>query len=100
MEQRSHVWTSITGKDGLTIRPPLLTGVGTQYLAVRVGGGPEADEVGPGLGEGQAGLGSAGQGVEHPALVDVLELAQVLTQLQLRGVALEKARGGDVNVLY
>ena len=76
--------------------PPSQQGVlGALYLAVRVGGGPEADEVGPGLGEGQAGLGAAGQGVQHPALVDILELTQVLTQPQLRGVALEQA-GGDI----
>ena len=97
-EQRSHILDIDSCPGCSQERTGLLSGVGALYLAVGVGGRPEADEVGPGLGEGEAGLGAAGQGVEHPALVDVLELTQVLTQLQLRGVALEEA-GGDITFI-
>lgn len=58
------------------------------HLAVGLYRGPEADQVGSGVRERQVSSGAADEGVQDSALVHVLQVAQVLTQVLLRGVAL------------
>lgn len=52
--------------------------------------GPEADQVGSGVRERQVSSGAADEGVQDSALVHVLQVAQVFTQVLLRGVALRR----------
>lgn len=61
-----------------------------RHLAVGLNGGPEVDQVGSRMSERHVGLGSADQRVQHSALVDALQVAQVLAQVLLCRVALRK----------
>lgn len=60
------------------------------HLAVGLYGRPEVDQVGSRMSERHVGLGAADQRVQHSALVDALQVAQVFAQVLLRRVALRK----------
>lgn len=60
--------------------------------------GPEADQVGSGVRERQVSSGAADEGVQDSALVHVLQVAQVFTQVLLRGVALRRDTHGSRTV--
>lgn len=74
---------------------------GGSHLAVGLYGGPEADQVGSGVRERQVGSGATDEGVEDSTFVHVLQVAQVLTQVLLRGVTLQRdvhsGTGGTAN---
>lgn len=63
---------------------------GGPHLAVGLYGGPEADQVGSGVRERQVGSGATDEGVQDSAFVHVLQVAQVFTQVLLRGVTLQR----------
>lgn len=55
--------------------------------------GPEADQVGSGVCERHVGSGAPAQSVQDSAFVHVLQVAQVLAQVLLRGVTLQRGSG-------
>lgn len=69
---------------------------GGSHLAVGLDGGPEADQVGSGVRERQVSSGATDEGVQDSAFVHVLQVAQVFTQVLLRGVALLRLVLGDI----
>lgn len=62
---------------------------GGSHPAVGLHRRPQADQVGSGLRERQVGSGATHEGVQDSAFAHVLQVAQVLTQVLLRGVALQ-----------
>lgn len=63
---------------------------GGSHLAVGLYRGPEADQVGSGVRERLVGSGATDEGVQDSAFVHVLQVAQVFTQVLLRGVTLQR----------
>lgn len=63
------------------------------HLAVCLQRRPEVDQVGPRMCERQVGFGAAGKCVQDATLVDALQVAQVLAQVLLWRVALQRGGG-------
>ena len=58
--------------------------------------GPEGQEVGPSVSEGQLGAGAAGQGVQEAGFIHAHQLTQVFAQVQLCRIQLGgEYRGGS-----